>query len=598
MLPARRPRIWVDPESAALPPASVPFIGRPLLRWITWAAISLVLVLVFGIFRFQTPEHHAYVPPPYIPGQHKSRLRPPPPLPWKHQGPRPGPSSPERPTVTDPKWSARADKVKQAFVHAYDGYRQHALPDDELRPISGTGINNLNGWGLTVFDALDTMWVMGLNDTFDDALEIIAGSTFISPRSDRFVPFFETVIRYLGGMLSAYALSGETVLLARADDLAVMLLPAFDTTSGFPMYAVDPQTGQIRAGWNGDNVLWSEALSNQLELTSGLFREGIHVLPLELRFAYYVPPDDIYPTLWDIETGRSSNDVFSVGAFADSAHEYLLKQWLLTSQSELKTREIYLRSINAVINNLLYLTPKRQLLYVTDTRDSIPSHTFEHLSCFFPGLLALGVHTLNLPPKERELHSWAAEGLARTCWATYLDTETGLGPDEVQMLPGVWNEGEKGLWIKHLGEWEKKGRQGNPPGIGEVEKAEEKEYIMKKQKYLLRPETLESFYILWRTTGQEIWRERGWTIFEAIERHARTEYGYANVDHVDRLPVEHIDEMPSWFLAETLKYLYLLFTDEDLLPLDEWVFNTEAHPLPIFKWKKWEKEKYGIPVTV
>ncbi|KAG6883681.1 hypothetical protein C0992_008139 [Termitomyces sp. T32_za158] len=212
---------------------------------------------------------------------------------------------------------------------------------------------------------------------------------------------------------------------------------------------------------------------------------------------------------------------------------------------------MYLRSMNAVINNLLYLTPKRQLLYVTDTRDSEPSHTFEHLSCFFPGLLALGVHTLDLPTKDRELHSWAAEGLARTCWATYLDTETGLGPDEVQMLPGAWVVGGKGLWIKHLREWEEKGRQGDPPGLGEVEKAEEREYMLKKRKFLLRPETLESFYILWKTTGQEIWRERGWKIFEAIETHARTEYGYASVGDVNRLPAQQVDEMPSWFLAET-----------------------------------------------
>lgn len=54
-----------------------------------------------------------------------------------------------------------------------------------------------------------------------------------------YAPFFETVIRYLGGLLSAYALSGEPILLSRADDLGTMLLPAFDTTHGLPMYAVN-----------------------------------------------------------------------------------------------------------------------------------------------------------------------------------------------------------------------------------------------------------------------------------------------------------------------------------------------------------------------
>ena len=60
-----------------------------------------------------------------------------------------------------------------------------------------------------------------------------------SLQRENFVPFFETVIRYLGGLLSAYALSGEPILLARADDLGKMLLPAFNTTHGLPMYAVN-----------------------------------------------------------------------------------------------------------------------------------------------------------------------------------------------------------------------------------------------------------------------------------------------------------------------------------------------------------------------
>ena len=97
------------------------------------------------------------------------------------------------------------------------------------------------------------------------------------------MPFFETVIRYLGGLLSAYALSGEPILLARADDLGKMLLPAFNTSSGMPMYAVDTVTcvsslrasaqaeqiprhsGQTRHGWVGPIVLWSETLSCQVE---------------------------------------------------------------------------------------------------------------------------------------------------------------------------------------------------------------------------------------------------------------------------------------------------------------------------------------------
>ncbi|KAG6869228.1 hypothetical protein C0993_009092 [Termitomyces sp. T159_Od127] len=186
----RRPQIWVDPEAATLPRSSVP---RPLLRCIPCAILSLAIFSVFAVVRLQTKP---YVPPL---GQHKLHPRPSPTSTPVQQMTPP----PYRP---DPKWSDRAEKVKQAFVHAYDGYRQYALPDDELRPLSGTSINkqvtssqirlldvdgnskSLNGWGLTIFDALDTMWVMGLNASFDDALEIVADTTFVSPTVRRQPP--------------------------------------------------------------------------------------------------------------------------------------------------------------------------------------------------------------------------------------------------------------------------------------------------------------------------------------------------------------------------------------------------------------------------
>jgi mannosyl-oligosaccharide alpha-1,2-mannosidase len=125
---------------------------------------------------------------------------------------------------------------------------------------------------------------------------------------------------------------------------------------------------------------------------------------------------------------------------------------------------------------------------------------------------------------------------------------------------------------------------------------------------------VESLYILYRVTGNVKWRHRGWAIFQAIERETKTPSGYASVNYVDTYHPEKYDEMPrfvphrvrfasashsrrhdSYFLAETLKYLYLLFREDDIIPLDKWIFNTEAHPLPVFEWTKEEKEEYGIP---
>lgn len=101
---------------------------------------------------------------------------------------------------------------------------------------------------------------------------------------------------------------------------------------------------------------------------------------------------------------------------------------------------------------------------------------------------------------------------------------------------------------------------------------------------LLRPEAIEAYFYLYRLTGDKQYQQFGWKAFEAIEKYARVEHGYSSVTNVKKIPVTYRDLMESFFLAETLKYFYLLFAnDQTILPLDEYVFNTEGHPLPILK---------------
>ncbi|KAF7289075.1 alpha-1,2-Mannosidase [Mycena chlorophos] len=550
--------------------------SRPALRWLPLLFVFLLAVWLFTPF-LQIAQHERAFPPSV---------------------PVVFPETPAEPAVL----SARAQSIRDAYVHAYSSYHRDAWGFDELKPISGVSVNNFNGWSVTVFDSLDTMWIMGLYDLFEDGLALVSKTNFLLA-SDGYVGFFETIIRYLGGMLSAYALSGEPVLLQKAEELGSALLPAFNTDSGLPMFAVNTETGDTRGGWTGA-VLWAEALSNQLE-----FKYLAH---LTGRADYFKKSDKImeimesaqikegqFPTQWDSKSGKPSNNHFSVGAYADSAHEYLLKQYLLTGRSEPRAKELYLRVVDSILDTLLYVTPNRKLLYVTDANSGKPTHKFEHLSCFLPGMLALGAHTLDLPLATKERHQWAAEGIATTCWLTYADQATGLGPDEMTMTRPKPSE-PSGKWLELLDAWEAQGRPGGvPPGLG-VTKPESdsasRDYRADKHTYLLRPEAIESFYILWRTTGDEAWRERGWAVFQAIEKHARVARGYASIDKVDQLPAKHLDEMPSYFLAETLKYLYLMFIEQEIIPLDKWVLNTEAHPLPIFEWDEKERKKYGIPV--
>ena len=101
---------------------------------------------------------------------------------------------------------------------------------------------------------------------------------------------------------------------------------------------------------------------------------------------------------------------------------------------------------------------------------------------------------------------------------------------------------------------------------------------------LLRPETVESLFYLWRVTRDEEWREAGWRIFCRFEEHARLGSGaFASLEDVTKANGgAKRDTMETFWLGETLKYLFLLFDDEEIFPIDgDIVFNTEAHPLPI-----------------
>ena len=123
--------------------------------------------------------------------------------------------------------------VREAFKHAWSGYKNHSLPHDELKPISKDFGDPFNGWGATLVDSLDTLWIMGLKNEFQDALRVVSKIDFrTSPRKD--IPLFETVIRYLGGLIAAYDLSSEIILLDKAVELAEILLGAFDTPNRMP----------------------------------------------------------------------------------------------------------------------------------------------------------------------------------------------------------------------------------------------------------------------------------------------------------------------------------------------------------------------------
>ncbi|KAH6652992.1 glycosyl hydrolase family 47-domain-containing protein [Truncatella angustata] len=96
--------------------------------------------------------------------------------------------------------------------------------------------------------------------------------------------------------------------------------------------------------------------------------------------------------------------------------------------------------------------------------------------------------------------------------------------------------------------------------------------------YILRPEAIESVWYMYRITGDTTWQEKGWKMFESIIAATQTEAGHSAISNVMSDEPDKNDSMESFWLAETLKYFYLLYTTPDVISLDDWVLNTEAHP--------------------
>jgi mannosyl-oligosaccharide alpha-1,2-mannosidase len=72
-------------------------------------------------------------------------------------------------------------------------------------------------------------------------------------------------------------------------------------------------------------------------------------------------------------------------------------------------------------------------------------------------------------------------------------------------------------------------------------------------------------------------------MFQSIISATRTDLSYASITDTTSQGSTRTDASESFWMAETLKYFYLIFSEPDLVSLDDYVFNTEAHPFKIPK---------------
>jgi mannosyl-oligosaccharide alpha-1,2-mannosidase len=477
----------------------------------------------------------------------------------------PSPPRAESLSPADARWMKQAANVRNEFLHAWRGYRRYAWGRDELEPVAKRGKDTFGGIGATVIDSLTTLWLMGLQEEFSEAADFVRDSLDFG-LADEQVSVFELTIRGLGGLLGAHTLSGEQVFLDRARELGERLLRAFNTSSRLPMPKCNIAKGKCAP--STEPTILAEAGSVQLELRclsdqtgDPRFRDAGDAAFQAIQSGGMTGLLPVYLTPPQHTPVKIISSKFALGALADSYYEYLLKMWL-QSPGEERLKDLWLTVMDelpGMVRPTPVLTasrsvPKYKLIEVAPGGDVI--WKMDHLSCFAPAMTALGVMTLperDLALKDRN-QTWLrlAEGMTAACVELWTRTKSGLAPEYIRV-------------------------SSTPPHdyVPEIPSGARHSF--------LRPETAESLFYLYRLTGDEQYRRWGAQLFDAIVRNSKVDAGYSSVKDVEHVPTRKLDDMQSFVLAETFKYLYLLFSPAETLDLRRYVLNTEGHPLPKYR---------------
>ena len=510
----------------------------------------------------------------------------------------------------------RQAAVKEAFLHSWNGYKTLAWSKDELSPISGSWRSSFGGWGATLVDTMDTLWIMDLKEDFAQCVEAVRVIDFTT-NTEEVLNVFETTIRYMGGLLAAYDLSGKKnkVLLMKARELGEILYTAFDTPNRMPATRWQWRKSAMGNGLTASSgTLLAELGSLSLEFTrltqltgDNKYYDAIFRITNEmenLQSTTVIP--GLWPTIIDAENLTAGYNHFTFGGMADSTYEYLPKQYMLLGARTAQYKHMYEKALEAAKKYLFFrpLVPSgKDILFSGNTAvNEDGSHTHEaqgqHLGCFVAGMIGIGSRIFW---KQEDLD--IAQRLIDGCIWAYETMPTGLMPETFHMLPcHVGSDDPKGdecKWDEDkyytvIGE-----THGQDEASQSMSAIERGKYwaklrqiapgmtVMGDNRYILRPEAIESVFIMYRITGDPKLMDTAWKMFQSIEKWTRTDFAHAALNDVRHIPPEKSDRMESFWLAETLKYFYLIFSEPTLISLDDYVLNTEAHPF---------KRPSGIPM--
>jgi mannosyl-oligosaccharide alpha-1,2-mannosidase len=403
-------------------------------------------------------------------------------------------------------WAAGAE-VKAEMAWAWDCYHSRAWGKDEIKPVSGGNssfpIKKGPHLGLTIIEALDTLWLMGLDSRFEAGIDWIKANLDFDVDGE--VSVFETTIRIVGGLLSGHLASGDKALLAKARDLADRLMPAFDTPTGFPYRFINLRTGAVR-----------DALTNPAEIGTLMSEWGTlsrltgdsryHAVTRKAVVALFQKRSAIglLAVKIDALTGEWRDRRATVGSYADSYYEYLWDAWDLFGDAECKA--MYEELTAAILRHQLVWTSSGAWIADVDFETgAIVNGEQDELSAFYGGLLA--------------------QGGARATGAALVKSWAGV-QDEFGVLPEAYDY-QTGKALQRTN--------------------------------ALRPELADAAFTLWLLDRDEQWREIVRAHFLAMRRWNKARYGYTDLADVTADPKVQADHCPGYWWSEQMKYYYLIF---------------------------------------
>lgn len=492
----------------------------------------------------------------------------------------------------------RLGAVKSSFEHSWAGYKAHAWMQDELSPLNGGSVQAFGGWAATLVDSLDTLWIMGMKEEFDEAVDAAKDIDFNST-SEEMLNIFETTIRYLGGFLGAYDLTGGTypVLLQKATEVGDLLYCAFDTPNRMPVtrwyWKQALEGAQQKAG---SATLIAEIGSLTLEftrlsqLTGNLkYYDAVkRILDEFEKFQTQTSLPGLWPTLMNADTLSFQDNSYTLGGMADSWYEYLPKQHMLIGgrDDEDQIKTMYDLAMTTAINNIFFqpMIPDNKDILISgavtvDSNNRIRLNPQgQHLGCYTGAMVAIGAKIFEKPEQMN-----TARKLVDGCVWAYDSMPSGIMPEQFSMVPCEMNSNcqwdEKKWEAAVLEKAKAKTEQGQnfkndaqllnhtihqdnlPKGFSEIW----------DPRYLLRPEAIESVFVLYRLTGDTDLPDSAWRMFSNIERNTRTDFGNAMISDVRIDKSAKQNKMESFWTAETLKYFYLIFSEPSVVSLDEYV---------------------------